>query len=105
MKPTLLRRTAIVVAALLLALTFGWTVAGAAETAAGDGTRPQRQMSPERREKVRAAMQACRADASSLCSGVERGGGRILACLKQHESELSSGCSAALAEAPHRRAR
>ncbi len=42
------------------------------------------------------AMQACRSDASQLCSGVQPGGGRVLACLKQHEAELSAGCKAAL---------
>ncbi len=40
--------------------------------------------------------QACQADARKLCAGQRPGGGRILGCLKQHESELSEGCKAAL---------
>ncbi|MDR3371257.1 cysteine rich repeat-containing protein [Rhodoferax sp.] len=34
-----------------------------------------------------AAMQACRADFSKLCSGVKLGGGRAAECLKQHDAE------------------
>ena len=33
--------------------------------------------------------QACRADAQKLCAGAKPGGGRVMACLKQHEAELS----------------
>lgn len=40
--------------------------------------------------------QACKADAGKLCPGVQPGGGRVLACLKQHEAELSPDCQAAL---------
>lgn len=43
-------------------------------------------------------LSACRADAARLCAGVEPGGGRILACFKQHPSELSQGCKEALAD-------
>lgn len=39
---------------------------------------------------------ACRSDARSLCSQVEPGGGRIAACLKAHEGQLSEGCRSAL---------
>lgn len=45
------------------------------------------------------AAQACRADYKKLCDGVKPGEGRGLACLKQHESELSDGCKSALSEA------
>ncbi len=38
------------------------------------------------------AEQPCRPDVQKLCSGVQPGGGRIVACLKQHESELSPQC-------------
>ncbi len=40
--------------------------------------------------------QACRTDFKSLCSGVQPGGGRILACLKENASKLSPGCKQAL---------
>jgi len=39
---------------------------------------------------------ACRDDARKLCSGVSPGGGRVVACLQQHESELGAECKAAL---------
>lgn len=39
---------------------------------------------------------ACRSDARSLCSQVQPGGGRIAGCLKEHESQLSEACRAAL---------
>lgn len=45
------------------------------------------------------AAQACRADYKKLCDGVKPGEGRGLACLKQHESELSDGCKTALSDA------
>ena len=38
------------------------------------------------------AEQPCRPDVQKLCSGVQPGGGRIVACLKQHESQLSPQC-------------
>jgi hypothetical protein len=44
--------------------------------------------------------EACKPDVEKFCSGVAPGGGRIMECLKQHESELSDACKAA--EAKHR---
>jgi Cysteine rich repeat len=44
----------------------------------------------------RAATQACRADAQRLCAGVQPGGGRIAACLREHEAKLSPPCQAQL---------
>jgi hypothetical protein len=41
---------------------------------------------------VQALRAACSDDAARLCSGVQTGGGRVIACLKQHQDELSSGC-------------
>jgi hypothetical protein len=35
----------------------------------------------------------CKADAARLCPGVKPGGGKLLGCLKQHESEVSIGCA------------
>jgi Cysteine rich repeat len=40
----------------------------------------------------------CKADVGKLCPGVEPGGGRIVACLKEHKTELSAGCAKALQE-------
>ncbi|AYD01486.1 hypothetical protein NCHU2750_21010 [Neorhizobium sp. NCHU2750] len=42
-------------------------------------------------------MQACRGDFQAHCSGVAPGGGRIIECMRQHASELSAGCRAAIA--------
>jgi len=42
---------------------------------------------------------ACGADVQALCAGVPPGGGRIIACLKQHQAEVSDGCKQAIAKA------
>ena len=46
--------------------------------------------------RVRGMHEACWDDVSRLCAGVRPGGGRIIKCLKDHESELSEPCKAAL---------
>ena len=38
----------------------------------------------------------CKADMQRLCPGVQPGGGRIIACLKEHKMEVSVGCAKAL---------
>ena len=38
---------------------------------------------------------ACTADAQKFCAGVQQGGGRIVACLKEHKDSLSDGCKEA----------
>jgi hypothetical protein len=47
-------------------------------------------------EAVRAA---CEMDAQKLCAGVQPGGGRILACLKEHKDAVSDGCKQAILKA------
>ena len=42
---------------------------------------------------------ACDSDIQKLCSGIQPGGGRILACLKQHKDEVSEMCKQAVAKA------
>jgi hypothetical protein len=44
----------------------------------------------------RGAMKACKADVQTYCGGVEKGGGRIKACMMQHAASLSPGCKSAL---------
>ncbi|MCF4165346.1 cysteine rich repeat-containing protein [Zavarzinia compransoris] len=52
-------------------------------------------------QKVRAA---CTNDVQTLCPDVQPGGGRILQCLKEKQSQVSPDCIAALEEAKAARA-
>jgi hypothetical protein len=52
--------------------------------------------SPQAAADVRAA---CASDVQKLCPNVPSGGGRIVACLKQHQAEVSDGCKQAIAKA------
>jgi Cysteine rich repeat len=45
------------------------------------------------------ARAACDTDIQKLCPGVQPGGGRILACLKQHKDQVSDGCKQAVIKA------
>jgi len=49
--------------------------------------------------------EACKQDAKTLCQGIQPGGGRIAACLKQHKDEVSAECKDAVKEqrGEHRR--
>jgi Cysteine rich repeat len=47
----------------------------------------------------RAGRASCKADVEKLCANVERGGGRIVQCLKENEAKLSTPCKAAVAQA------
>lgn len=42
------------------------------------------------------AMKACKSDRQKYCAGVEKGGGRVMACMKQHAADLSPGCKSAI---------
>jgi Cysteine rich repeat len=59
----------------------------------------QAQPSPELANQARALAQTCRADFTRFCSGVRPGGGRGLACLQQHLSELTPECRSAIPKA------
>ena len=41
-------------------------------------------------------MKYCKPEVARLCPGVQMGGGRIIACLKEHKMEISVGCGKAL---------
>jgi hypothetical protein len=45
--------------------------------------------------KAKAISAHCEGDVHRLCKDVEPGEGRVAACLKDHESELSQGCQGA----------
>ena len=47
---------------------------------------------------------ACNADYKKLCSNVVPGGGRIIACMKAKDSQLSAGCRTALQDEEKKRA-
>ena len=42
------------------------------------------------------AMKACKADRQTYCADVEKGGGRVMACMKDHADKLSAPCREAL---------
>ena len=46
--------------------------------------------------------QPCKADVEKFCQGVQPGGGRIAACLKQHKDEVSPACKSRIAQAEKR---
>ena len=47
-------------------------------------------------EQVKEADEACQDDIMLVCGGVESGGGRVLQCLKDHQSWLSFDCKVKL---------
>ena len=47
------------------------------------------------------APHACKQDIQALCQGVQRGEGRIAACMRAHAKELSAGCKEAIREKHH----
>jgi hypothetical protein len=51
------------------------------------------------RSEAMVLMQVCHADYDRLCSGVRPGGGRILACLQNHASDLSASCAQSMPRA------
>ncbi len=55
---------------------------------------------PGQPKQLAPAGAACKADVQRLCAGVQPGGGRIRACMRQHQQDLSAGCKAAIS---HRR--
>jgi hypothetical protein len=61
-----------------------------------DLSEPCRKHIGDVQSRVRGMHEACWDDVSGLCSDVRPGGGRILKCLKEHESELSDPCKVAL---------
>jgi hypothetical protein len=50
-------------------------------------------------QTVADARAACATDIQNFCPGVQPGGGRILACLKQHKDQVSDGCKQAVIKA------
>ena len=66
------------------------------------GQSPPAQSQPAQapsQEAVAAARAACETDVQKLCANVQPGGGRILACLRQHKDQVSDGCKQAVVKA------
>ena len=53
-------------------------------------------ISPGSTQAAKAPLALCKADAERICPGVAPGGGKIIACLRQHKDEVSVGCAKAL---------
>ena len=66
----------------------------AAAPAAKSAASPPRQPTSAQKATIR---QACQADFTSRCPGVQPGGAQALQCLQGHAPELSAGCRSALA--------
>jgi hypothetical protein len=45
----------------------------------------------------KAVREACMGDAKKFCADVQRGGGRIVKCLRDHSADLAPGCRDGLA--------
>jgi hypothetical protein len=45
-------------------------------------------------QRIEQVKEECNADAKKFCKGIRPGQGRILACLKSHQSELAPACAA-----------
>lgn len=60
---------------------------------------PCKQRVGQMKQILKEVNQACEEDIHFLCEGIQPGGGRIAACLKQSASEVSAGCKARIAEA------
>jgi hypothetical protein len=54
------------------------------------------------RARVQGAHETCADDVQKFCGGVHPGGGRVIACLKQNENELSPECREKLGAAGKR---
>jgi D-serine deaminase-like pyridoxal phosphate-dependent protein len=76
--------------ALLVNICLG----AAAQFALADGPPPA--PAPD---AINEAQAACNSDIQALCAGVQPGGGRILACLKEHKDKVSDPCKVAIVKA------
>jgi hypothetical protein len=76
--------------ALLVNICLG----AAAQFALADGPPPA--PAPD---AINEAQAACNSDIQALCASVQPGGGRILACLKEHKDKVSDSCKVAIVKA------
>jgi len=60
---------------------------------------PAAQPTPAQQKAMQEVRAACQTDVQKLCASVQPGGGRIIACLKEHKDEVSEGCKQAILKA------
>jgi hypothetical protein len=94
------------VLSLILCMAAAAGSARAEEPAPPDAPAPAPQPAPSDnpptgapQDALSEARAACATDIQALCAGVEPGGGRILACLKQHKAQVSEPCRQAVVRA------
>ncbi|HQR75017.1 MAG TPA: cysteine rich repeat-containing protein [Burkholderiaceae bacterium] len=75
------------------------TVAACLETNKAQLSAPCREHVARMTELLKEVDKACEEDIHAHCPGVQPGGGRVAACLKQNVSSLSFRCKVKLAEA------
>jgi Cysteine rich repeat len=92
-RSSLLQRCALL--AVLLAPLLAPGGPAAAQGDAPSATAPAAPATPPR-AKPRGA---CRDDIEHLCAGIQPGGGRLLACLREHTADVSPGCQAMMQRA------
>jgi hypothetical protein len=74
------------------------TTPPSAQSPAQSPSQPPPAQAPSQ-QAVADARAACATDIQNFCAGVQPGGGRILACLKQHKDQVSDGCKQAVIKA------
>ncbi|MGB8331062.1 MAG: cysteine rich repeat-containing protein [Polyangiales bacterium] len=77
----------------------GGQVAACLKKNAAKLSAPCKQRVGQMKQILKEVNKACEEDIHFLCEGIQPGGGRVAACLKQSESEVSAGCKARIAEA------
>ena len=77
-------------------LSLGFTIAAGLALAEDP---PAAQPTPAQQKAMQAVRAACETDAQKLCAGVQPGGGRIVACLREHKDQVSDGCKQAISKA------
>jgi hypothetical protein len=90
------------IAGLAAALGLAAACAASAQDMPQPGGQPGSGPVPEH-AGGRGAMRACREDMARLCAGVERGGGRLMQCMREHKDQLSDGCKSAMAQVRQQR--
>jgi hypothetical protein len=77
-------------------ISLGFAIAASAAMADDP---PAAQPTPAQQKTMQELRAACQTDIQKLCAGVQPGGGRIIACLKEHKEEVSDGCKQAIQKA------